>query len=152
VAKNGRRLEDDFPYQHQSAASREIATESPAAARDCWNFYFPISVFTLAFSCTAGEPRWLRVQFRDGGIARPLEPDAGNAAEGSEGPMPDWRFQPSLPRLGFSSDRINKTNKMILEIVNEKDSVDPFRLVDKPQSRFAMPSKVEGSLKRSVCL
>ena len=24
---------------------------------------------------------------------RPLEPDAGNAAEGSEGPMPDWRFQ-----------------------------------------------------------
>jgi hypothetical protein len=21
---------------------------------------------------------------------RPLEPDAGNAAEGSEGPMPDW--------------------------------------------------------------
>ncbi len=29
-------------------------------------------------------PRW-----RDW---RPLEPDAGNAAEGSEGPMPDWRF------------------------------------------------------------
>jgi len=23
---------------------------------------------------------------------RPLEPDAGNAAEGSEGPVPDWRF------------------------------------------------------------
>ena len=28
------------------------------------------------------------------GAARPLEPDAGNAAEGSEGPMPDWLFQP----------------------------------------------------------
>src|SRR6516225_2888066 len=41
----------------------------------------------------AGEPQWLRVQSRDGGTARPLEPDAGNAAEGSEGPMPDWRFQ-----------------------------------------------------------
>jgi len=25
---------------------------------------------------------------------RPLEPDAGNAAEGSEGPVPDWDFQP----------------------------------------------------------
>ena len=25
---------------------------------------------------------------------RPLEPDAGNAVEGSEGPMPDCRFQP----------------------------------------------------------
>ena len=25
---------------------------------------------------------------------RPLEPDAGNAAEGSEGPMPDWRSEP----------------------------------------------------------
>ena len=24
---------------------------------------------------------------------RPLEPDAGNAAEGSEGPMPDWQSQ-----------------------------------------------------------
>jgi hypothetical protein len=23
---------------------------------------------------------------------RPLEPDAGNAAEGSEGPMPDWQL------------------------------------------------------------
>src|SRR5262245_42178439 len=41
----------------------------------------------------AGEPQWLRVQSRDGGTARPLEPDAGNAAEGSEGPIPDWRFQ-----------------------------------------------------------
>jgi len=36
-----------------------------------------------------GEPQWLR-----GPIGRPLEPDAGNAVEGSEGPMPDWRFQP----------------------------------------------------------
>ncbi len=46
---------------------------------------------------TAGEPRWLR-----GPIGRPLEPDAGNAAEGSEGPMPDWRFQPcDFPRMAF---------------------------------------------------
>src|SRR4030095_6129995 len=37
----------------------------------------------------AGEPPWLR-----GPTGRPLEPDAGNAAEGSEGPMPDGRFQP----------------------------------------------------------
>jgi hypothetical protein len=36
------------------------------------------------FFNTAGEPQWLR-----GPIGRPLEPDAGNAAEGSEGPMPD---------------------------------------------------------------
>jgi hypothetical protein len=27
---------------------------------------------------------------------RPLEPDAGNAAEGSEGPMPDWQCQPCV--------------------------------------------------------
>jgi hypothetical protein len=33
---------------------------------------------------------------------RPLEPDAGNAAEGSEGPMPDWDFQPcDFPRMAF---------------------------------------------------
>jgi len=33
---------------------------------------------------------------------RPLEPDAGNAAEGSEGPMPDWRCQPcDFPRMAF---------------------------------------------------
>jgi hypothetical protein len=33
---------------------------------------------------------------------RPLEPDAGNAAEGSEGPMPDWPRQPcDLPRMAF---------------------------------------------------
>jgi hypothetical protein len=28
--------------------------------------------------------------------ARPLEPDAGNAAEGSEGPMPDWHFSHAI--------------------------------------------------------
>ena len=39
----------------------------------------------------AGEPRWLR-----GPIGRPLEPDAGNAAEGSEGPF----------RIGDFSDAI----------------------------------------------
>ena len=34
--------------------------------------------------------------------ARPLEPDAGNAAEGSEGPMPDWDFQPcDFSRMAF---------------------------------------------------
>ena len=34
--------------------------------------------------------------------ARPLEPDAGNAAEGSEGPMPDWDFQPAdFLRMAF---------------------------------------------------
>jgi hypothetical protein len=54
----------------------------------------PISTFTSYFFLypflrSAGEPQWLR-----GPIGRPLEPDAGNAAEGSEGPMPDWRFQP----------------------------------------------------------
>src|SRR5438105_5479737 len=33
---------------------------------------------------------------------RPLEPDAGNAAEGSEGPIPDWRCQPcNFPRMAF---------------------------------------------------
>ena len=33
---------------------------------------------------------------------RPLEPDAGNAAEGSEGPMPDWRYQPCVRlRMAF---------------------------------------------------
>jgi hypothetical protein len=45
--------------------------------------------FLYPFLRSAGEPQWLR-----GPIGRPLEPDAGNAAEGSEGPMPDWRFQP----------------------------------------------------------
>src|SRR4051812_22837756 len=29
---------------------------------------------------------------------RPLEPDAGNAAEGSEGPVPDWRFSHAFSR------------------------------------------------------
>ena len=33
---------------------------------------------------------------------RPLEPDADNAAEGSEGPMPDWDFQPcEFSRMAF---------------------------------------------------
>src|SRR5207253_477494 len=33
---------------------------------------------------------------------RPLEPDAGNAVEGSEGPIPDWRCQPcDFPRMAF---------------------------------------------------
>jgi hypothetical protein len=33
---------------------------------------------------------------------RPLEPDAGNAAEGSQGPMPDWQSQPcDFPRMAF---------------------------------------------------
>jgi len=27
---------------------------------------------------------------------RPLEPDAGNAAEGSEGPVPDWPLSHAL--------------------------------------------------------
>ena len=49
---------------------------------------FPGSGLNLN-STMAGEPQWLR-----GPIGRPLEPDAGNAVEGSEGPMPDWRFQP----------------------------------------------------------
>jgi hypothetical protein len=32
----------------------------------------------------------------------PLEPDAGNAAEGSEGPMPDWRYWPcDFPRMAL---------------------------------------------------
>jgi len=42
---------------------------------------------------------------------RPLEPDAGNAAEGSEGPMPDWRFQPcDFSAHGFFvvNNRINQ--------------------------------------------
>ena len=60
-----------------------------------------------ALSCgVAGEPQWLR-----GPIGRPLEPDAGNAAEGSEGPMPDWRFQPcDLSAHGFFvvNNRINQ--------------------------------------------
>ena len=30
--------------------------------------------------------------------ARPLEPDAGNADEGSEGPMPDWDFSHAIFR------------------------------------------------------
>ena len=29
---------------------------------------------------------------------RPLEPDAGNADEGSEGPMPDWDFSHAIFR------------------------------------------------------
>jgi hypothetical protein len=45
--------------------------------------------FLYPFLRSAGEPQWLR-----GPTGRPLEPDAGNAAEGSEGPMPDCRFQP----------------------------------------------------------
>src|SRR3982751_4788633 len=44
--------------------------------------------FLYPFLRNAGEPQWLR-----GPTGRPLEPDAGNAAEGSEGPVPDWRFQ-----------------------------------------------------------
>src|SRR5947207_2763177 len=49
---------------------------------------------------TAGEPQWLR-----GPLGRPLEPDAGNAAEGSEGPMPDRRFQPyDFPRMDFNHE------------------------------------------------
>jgi hypothetical protein len=53
--------------------------------------------FPYPFLRSAGEPQWLR-----GPIGRPLEPDAGNAAEGSEGPMPDWRFQPcEFPRMAF---------------------------------------------------
>ncbi len=33
---------------------------------------------------------------------RPLEADAGNAAEGSEGRMPDWDFQPcDFSRMAF---------------------------------------------------
>jgi len=39
---------------------------------------------------------------------RPLEPDAGNAAEGSEGPMPDWDFQPcDFSRMVFVCMRDN---------------------------------------------
>ena len=33
--------------------------------------------------------------------ARPLEPDAGNAVEGSEGPMPDWIFSHATFRHVF---------------------------------------------------
>lgn len=32
---------------------------------------------------------------------RPLEPDAGNAAEGSEGPMPDCDVSHSIPVHGL---------------------------------------------------
>ena len=32
---------------------------------------------------------------------RPLEPDAGNAAEGSEGPMPDGMFSHAIFAHGF---------------------------------------------------
>ena len=39
----------------------------------------------------AGEPQWLRRRSDE-----PLEPDAGNAAEGSGGPMPDWQCQPCV--------------------------------------------------------
>jgi hypothetical protein len=53
-----------------------------------FNFHFYFFLLPLSFLRSAGEPQWLR-----GPIGRPLEPDAGNAAEGSEGPMPDWRFQ-----------------------------------------------------------
>ena len=54
-----------------------------------WPVDFAQSSLILNEIERAGEPQWLR-----GPIGRPLEPDVGNSAEGSEGPMPDWRFQP----------------------------------------------------------
>ena len=59
--------------------------------------YLSLATYRSNVGEIAGEPPWLR-----GPTGRPLEPDAGNAAEGSEGPMPDWRFQPSdFPAHGF---------------------------------------------------
>ena len=42
---------------------------------------------------------------------RPLEPDAGNAAEGSEGPMPDWDFQPAIFRAWLFVKVTNQENR-----------------------------------------
>jgi hypothetical protein len=102
-----RRFDSAFPMTvGVSVASRHyylsLACRAVALAKaGPLNFFFRITNLHLA-STSAGEPRWLRVQFRDGGTARPLEPDAGNAAEGSEGPMPDWDFQPcDFSRLAF---------------------------------------------------
>jgi hypothetical protein len=54
---------------------------------------------SLYRSGECGGAAWLRGPRR---IGRPLEPDAGNAAEGSEGSMPDWRCQLcDFPRMAF---------------------------------------------------
>ncbi len=61
---------------------------------------FPLlhSDFDFSVIHIAGEP----VAERFAKASRPLEPDAGNAAEGSEGPMPDRHFQPCVfPRMVF---------------------------------------------------
>ena len=51
-----------------------------------------------------GSRDWLRRR-RD----EPLEPDAGNAAEGSEESEPDWRFQPCVfLRMVFYEPRITR--------------------------------------------
>ena len=82
----GRRI--DFRYQFGSRLgftdSSVVPTWAPLCCVD-----FAGSGLILN---TAGEPPWLRVQLFGTSSWRPLEPDAGNAAEGSEGPMPDWRF------------------------------------------------------------
>jgi hypothetical protein len=73
---------------------------------------------------------------------RPLEPDAGNAAEGSEGPVPDWRCQPcDFPRMAF--------------LIVNYESHESTRMIFEPDIRglfFVIPSEVEGSLDISVRL
>ena len=84
---------DRFSLAVWLPASHSRIAPVRADVRTMWPVDFAGSGLYSQFN-NAGEPQWLRVQSRDGGTARPLEPDAGNAAEGSEGPMPDWQFQP----------------------------------------------------------
>src|SRR4029077_16099438 len=70
---------------------------------------FTSCFFLYPFLRSAGEPQWLR-----GPVGRPLEPDAGNAAEGSEGPMPDWRFQPcDFLHMAFLTTNGHESTRMI---------------------------------------
>ena len=72
---------------------------------------------------------------------RPLEPDAGNAAEGSEGPIAGLEFQPcARTRMAFClTTNGHESTRMIFET----DICVPL---------FVIPSEVEGSLDISVRL
>ena len=64
---------------------------------------------------------------------RPLEPDAGNAAEGSEGPKADCRYlSHAIFRAWlFASDTIERNGQMTSENVNGKKSLDSGHSVEK---------------------
>jgi phosphomethylpyrimidine synthase len=119
-----------------------VAGVSPALVSD----YLSLVTYHSNVGEIAGEPPWLR-----GPIGRPLEPDAGNAVEGSEGPMPDWRFQPcDFSAHGFFvSDGINRTDKMNTADLNGQNSVDSVHPVEKPLPN-SKKAYVSGSLHKDI--